>query len=91
MKNRIDIRDAVSLNVELIDPALGILTFSARDFSKSGVFLERTDPSTPLPAVGSTVHLTIKWPLESDASPVEIDANIVRQADDGVAVRFIIE
>ncbi len=88
---RIDFRDLVSLVVQLVDPALGILTFRARDLSKSGAFLERTDPSTPLSAVGTKVHLTIKSPLGPDGSPVEVDANIVRQGDDGVAARFIIE
>lgn len=91
MTNRIDFRDSVSLVVQLVDPVLGVLTFRARDFSKSGAFLERTDPSTPLPAVGTKVHLTIKWPLTPDGSPVEVDADILRQEDNGVAARFIIE
>jgi hypothetical protein len=42
-------------------------------------------------SVGTKVHLTIKRPLGPDGSPVEVDANIVRQGGDGVAARFIIE
>lgn len=90
MEKRKDSRDSVSFDVELVDGALGTLTFRARDFSKSGIFLERTDPSTPLPAVGAKVCLTIRWPFETDMAPLEVEAHIVRQEDDGVGARFII-
>lgn len=89
-KPRKDVRNSVLLTVELSDHALGTLTFRARDLGKSGVFLERTDRSTPLPAVGSKVHLTIKWPLETDVPPVKVEANIIRQEDDGVGARFVL-
>ncbi len=92
MENRrTDVRDPVSLMVELVDGALGTLTFRARDYSKSGLFLERTDPSTPLPAVGARVHLTIRWPLETEIPPIEVEADIIREEDNGVGVRLILQ
>jgi hypothetical protein len=91
MEKRKDFRDPVVFTVELVDGVLGTLTFQARNMSKSGAFLERTEPSMPLPAVGATVHLIIKWPLESELAPVKLDADIVRQEDNGVGVRFVVK
>ncbi len=91
MEKRKHIRESVTFTVELTDGVLGKQTFQARNFSKSGIFLERTDSSTPLPPVGAKVHLVIKWPMESELAPLEVDADITRQEDDGVGARFVIE
>jgi uncharacterized membrane protein YfbV (UPF0208 family) len=34
------------------------------------------------------IHLTFKWPMETKIPPVQVEARVIRQTDDGVGVQF---
>jgi hypothetical protein len=85
------LRNSVTMIVELTDKDQITRKYTARNFSTDGAFLEKEEQSTPLPEVGSKVQLRISWPLETHLNPVEIGAEVVHAADDGVGVSFHIE
>ena len=90
MEKRNDLRNPVSITAELLDSNSGIRTFIARDFSKTGAFLENTDPARPLPVVDTKIKLKFRWPQETRIPSVEVEAVVIRQTNDGIGVRFII-
>ena len=51
-------------------------------------FLKRRDNTTPLPAVGTAIHLVFRWPMETKIPPVHVEAKVIRQTEDGVGVQF---
>lgn len=85
---RLDPRENTRLEAVVRDAQHGTLVFTAGRFSRTGAFLTPRDPATPLPAVGATIRLTFHWPLQTEIPPVEVDAKVVRQTDDGVGVQF---
>ena len=91
MDKREHTRNSVTISVELTDGINAVSTFTARDFSPTGAFLEKNEADTPLPAIDSKVHLKIMWPLETHILPVEVEADVRRVADDGVGVSFVIK
>lgn len=85
---RVDPRLATRLDAIVDDVRYGALTFTASGFSRSGAFLQRRDPETPLPMIGSLIQIVFRWPLETQIPPVRVQATVVRQTDDGVGVQF---
>jgi len=90
-ERRLDPRHGTRLVAEVEDPRLGALAFTATGFSRTGAFLQRIGREVPLPAVGSIVQLTLHWPIETHIPPVRVEAEVIRQAEDGVGVRFEIK
>jgi hypothetical protein len=88
IERRMDPRHSANVEAIVDDPQRGPLQFTARGFSRTGAFLQRRDADTPLPAVGETIHLMFKWPLETQIPPVKVEARVVRQTADGVGVQF---
>lgn len=91
LDRRLDARMSTRLHAVVEDPRLGSLVFTASGFSRTGAFLQRRDKNGVLPAIGSVVKLEIHWPLETKLRPVEVEARVVRQTDDGVGVQFEIK
>jgi len=88
---RLDPRMSTRLQAVVEDAKHGTLTFTASGFSRTGAFLQRRDSATPLPAIGSVIQLAIHWPLETKLKPVEVEAKVIRQTNDGVGVQFEIK
>lgn len=80
-------RTPVTITAEVTSADGSVVTLVAQDLSKSGAFLAK-DGNSPLPALGAKVHLVIKWPLETGAPPVEVDAEVMRHTDEGIGVSF---
>jgi len=87
-ERRLDPRHGTHLVAEVEDPRLGTLVFTATGFSRTGAFLQRTSHDDPLPGIGSIVQLTLHWPLETHIPAVRVEAEVIRQVEDGVGVRF---
>ncbi|HEY8555560.1 MAG TPA: PilZ domain-containing protein [Burkholderiales bacterium] len=85
---RLDPRLATRIEATVADPEHGDLAFTASGFSRTGAFLRRRDPDTPLPRVGSRIEIVFSWPLETDIPPVRVEATVIRRSEDGVGVRF---
>ena len=85
---RLDPRISTRIDAVVDDPDHGSLVFTASGFSRTGAFLKRRDDTTPLPVVGSVIHLVFRWPLETKIPPVHVDAKVIRQTEDGVGVQF---
>lgn len=85
---RLDQRLTTRLEAVVDDAVHGPLLFVTSGFSRSGAFLRRRDTTTPLPVVGSLIKILFRWPLDTQMPPVQVEATVVRQADDGVGVRF---
>ena len=85
---RLDQRLTTRLEAVVQDGVHGTLVFTTSGFSRSGAFLRRRDDKTALPSVGAVIHITFRWPLETNMPPVQVEAKVVRHADDGVGVRF---
>lgn len=88
---RLDPRESTRLDAVIEDAQHGLLVFTASGFSRTGAFLQRRDPATPLPLVGATIRLMFRWPLETQIPPVQVDARVIRQTEDGVGVQFNIQ
>ncbi len=88
---RADPRLTTRLEALVEDPQHGLLIFTASGFSRTGAFLQRRDATTPLPAVGNTVQLMFRWPLETKIPPVRVEAKVMRHTEDGVGVLFEIK
>lgn len=87
-ERRVDPRLATQLRAVIDSVEHGMLTFTAKGFSRSGAFLERRDRGAALPAVGSVVRLVFHWPLETHMAPVHVEATVVHHAPDGMGVKF---
>jgi hypothetical protein len=87
-ERRMDERLTTRLDAAVEDAVHGTLVFTTSGFSRSGAFLRRRDAATPLPVVGSVIKIVFSWPLETQMPPVRVEATVVRQAEDGVGVRF---
>jgi hypothetical protein len=87
-ERRLDQRLTTRLEAVVEDAAQGTLVFTTSGFSRTGAFLRRRDDRVALPAIGSVIQITFRWPLETHMPPVRVEAKVVRQADDGVGVRF---
>lgn len=85
---RLDQRLTTRLDATVEDAEHGTLVFTTSGFSRSGAFLRRRDPTSPLPVIGSVINIVFSWPLETQMPPVRVEATVVRQAEDGVGVRF---
>jgi len=85
---RLDQRLTTRLEAIVEDSVLGTLVFVTSGFSRSGAFLRRRDENTSLPEIGSAIRITFRWPLETHMPPVQVEAKVVRQTEDGVGVRF---
>lgn len=91
LDRRIDPRMGTRLQAIVQDAKYGALAFTASGFSRTGAFLQRRDDTTPLPAIGSVIQLSIHWPLETKLKPVRVEAKVIRQTEDGVGVQFEIK
>src|SRR5437899_12732356 len=87
-ERRTDARHSARIDAVLDDPSHASLGFTASGFSRTGAFLKRRDNTTPLPAVGTAIHLVFRWPMETKIPPVHVEAKVIRQTEDGVGVQF---
>jgi hypothetical protein len=85
---RLDPRISTRIDAVVDDAQHGSLVFTASGFSRTGAFLRRREPGTPLPVVGSVIQLVFNWPLETKIPPVRVEAKVIRQTEDGVGVLF---
>lgn len=90
-ERREDERLATRIDAVIDDVRYLSLVFTASGFSRTGAFLQRREGTGALPAVGSTIRLIFRWPLETNMPPVRVDAKVMRQTDDGVGVQFEIK
>lgn len=80
-------RTPVAITAEVTSADGSVVTLIAQDLSKTGAFLAK-DGDVTVPELGAKVHLVIKWPLETGAPPVEVDAEVMRHTDEGIGVLF---
>jgi hypothetical protein len=81
-------RVPVTVEVELVDPAIGKLVVNTKDLSDGGLFL-RLGPK-PWPGVGSTVTVRLNQ-LLGGAEPPLLKARVVRETDEGVGLEFLLD
>ena len=62
--------------------------FQVADLSKTGAYLVKNDDSGEFPEVGMRVNLKLVWPMDTGTPPLEVEADVMRVADDGMGVQF---
>lgn len=69
---------------------MGVCQYRVSDLSKTGAFLERQESTGDMPPAGTRVQLKLIWPIDTGAKPLEVEADVMRVADNGFGVQFII-
>jgi hypothetical protein len=82
------LRNSATMTVALTDADQITREYTGRNSSIDGAFLKRNESSTQLPGVGSRVQLRISWPNVTYLDPVDISAEVIHAADDGVGISF---
>ncbi len=81
-------RIPLTVEVELVDPAIGKFIANTRDISDGGVFV-RLGPK-PWPELGATVTVRVNQMLGDEAPPL-LRARVVRVSAEGVALAFVLD
>lgn len=89
-ERRVAFRDTVQITADVVHADGQTVTMRVIDLSRTGTFLEKVESNDPLPANGSQIHLTIRWPIETAAPAVKVTAEVKRVTDDGVGVQFML-
>jgi hypothetical protein len=88
-ERRANARHRIAIDAVLDTPDGRRMTLRLRDVSVGGAFLEKTDPATPLPRIGSAVQMTIRYQSEHGTEVEKVRARIVRVNPAGLAIRFL--
>ena len=86
MEKRTHERQAVTLSVEIVDPAIGEVILLTKDLSKGGAFV-RLDKEK-CPPLGRIVSLRLPGMLWGEKITT-VTARVVRVTDAGMALQFI--
>lgn len=78
-------RLGIRLEVELVAEGQSA-SLHTRDLSNKGVFLESGE--VQLPAVGTIVYVKLKHAFQEGDPPL-VKAEVVRSAQDGIALKFL--
>jgi hypothetical protein len=81
-------RIPLTVEVELVDPAIGKFIANTRDISDGGVFV-RLGPR-PWPELGATVTVRVNQMLGDEPPPL-LRARVVRVTAEGVALAFVLD
>ncbi len=87
VENRKHPRIDVNVSVELCYKGEGKAVVCTRNLSDGGLFLEMAE--YPLPPLGAQVEVKLTGTLGQGEKPPVVRAEVVRVADNGVAVYFL--
>jgi hypothetical protein len=79
-------RYPVTIEVELVDPAIGTLIVQTKDLSDGGLFLRLG--ARPWPRIGAVVTVRVKETGDG-ATPPLLRARVVRMTAEGIGVEFL--
>ena len=81
-------RLTINIVAEVSSDTFGASQFQVADLSKTGAYLVKGDDSGEFPQVGTRVSLKLVWPMDTGTPPLEVEADVMRVADDGMGVQF---
>ena len=80
-------RIPMQLEVEFTHEDIGYHTFTTRNISETGVFLEI--PPEKQPPVGTFAHVKLKDNFADGEEPQQLEMQVVRATDTGVGMKFV--
>jgi hypothetical protein len=82
-------RHSIPMEASLELPDGRVVVLRLRDVSIGGALLEKTDPTAPLPPLGTAVRFTIQDQSERGTVADSVQARVVRVRPDGIAIEFV--